>query len=72
MQRRKFIMNGLFTGAAALSGQALAAHATAKKEKKMTTPFRMKFSPEFGIFAEVAGKDLVDQIKWGHDQGFRA
>lgn len=32
----------------------------------------MKFSPEFGIFSELAGKDYVDQIKWGYDQGFRA
>lgn len=72
MERRKFIMNGLLTGAAALSGQTLTAHATAEAEKKMATPFTMKFSPEFGIFAGVAGDDLMDQIKWGHDQGFRA
>ena len=35
-------------------------------------PFNMKFSPEFGIFGDSAGKDVVDQIKWGYDQGFRA
>ena len=35
-------------------------------------PFKMKFSPEFGIFADLAGSDPADQIKWGHDQGFRA
>lgn len=35
-------------------------------------PFRMKFSPEFGIFADLAGNDIIDQIKWGYDQGFRA
>ncbi|HLU94814.1 MAG TPA: TIM barrel protein, partial [Membranihabitans sp.] len=35
-------------------------------------PFNMKFAPEFGIFSELAGKDPVDQIKWGHDNGFRA
>ncbi|MEB2782255.1 TIM barrel protein [Algoriphagus sp. C2-6-M1] len=32
----------------------------------------MKFSPEFGIFSELSGKDPVDEIKWGYDQGFRA
>src|SRR5688572_21929227 len=72
MERRKFIRNGLLTGAAALSGLTLTAHAGAEAEKKMASPFTMKFSPEFGIFAGVAGTDLVDQIKWGHDQGFRA
>jgi hydroxypyruvate isomerase len=34
--------------------------------------FRMKFSPEFGIFSALSGNDLADQVKWGHDQGFRA
>jgi hydroxypyruvate isomerase len=35
-------------------------------------PFNMKFSPDFGLFAEEAGVDLLDQIRWGYDQGFRA
>jgi hydroxypyruvate isomerase len=35
-------------------------------------PFNMKFSPDFGSFSDVAGKDLVDQIRWGYDHGFRA
>jgi hydroxypyruvate isomerase len=34
--------------------------------------FNMKFSPEFGIFEALAGKDSVDQIRWGYDQGFTA
>ncbi len=29
-------------------------------------------SPEFGIFSQAAGKDSLDQICWGHDQGFTA
>lgn len=32
----------------------------------------MKFSPDFGIFAALAGSDPVEQIHWGYDQGFRA
>ena len=32
----------------------------------------MKFSPEFGLFEDMAGKDSSDQIKWGFDHGFRA
>ncbi len=35
-------------------------------------PFRMKFSPEFGIFEGAAGSDPLDQISWAYDQGFRA
>ena len=40
--------------------------------KKSEASFNMKFSPDFGIFSALAGNDPVDQIKWGHDQGFRA
>lgn len=32
----------------------------------------MKFSPDFGLFADVAGSDPLDQLRWGHEQGFRA
>ena len=35
-------------------------------------PVRMKFSPDFGLFDDSAGKDSVDQIKWGFDHGFHA
>ena len=34
--------------------------------------FNTKFSPEFGIFKGLAPPDPVDEIKWGHEQGFRA
>lgn len=36
------------------------------------SPFKTKFSPEFGIFKGLAPTDPVDEIKWGYDQGFRA
>lgn len=72
MERRTFFKNGLLTGAAIFSEStftdALAATAAPKADGK----FNMKFSPEFGIFSELAGKDPIDQIKWGHDQGFMA
>ncbi len=34
--------------------------------------FRMKYAPHFGMFENHAGEDLVDQIKFMSDQGFRA
>jgi len=70
MNRRIFIRNSFVAGAAVASGITDNAFSTSlsKKEK----PFTMKFSPEFGIFKEVVGKDVIDQIKWGYDQGFRA
>lgn len=71
-ERRNFIKSGLFAGMAALSGFP-AKEASALPASGMDNrPFAMKFSPEFGIFSELAGKDPIDQIKWGYDQGFRA
>lgn len=67
MERRNFIKNGLMASAAVVSG-SITAGATAQAGKK----FNMKFSPDFNLFSEAAGKDPVDQIKWGYDQGFRA
>src|SRR5690606_32982407 len=69
MERRTFFKNGILAGAAAFSGISTS-FSSALSQK--TEKFNMKFSPEFGIFADAAGGDLVDQIKWGHDQGFRA
>jgi hydroxypyruvate isomerase len=35
-------------------------------------PFGLKFAPHFGLFREHAGDDLVDQLKFMADEGFRA
>ncbi len=72
MERRTFLTNGLLTGAAVLTGT----HTSIARDRVVSfqkgKPFNMKFSPEFGLFADVAGTDLADQIRWGYDQGFRA
>ena len=34
--------------------------------------FGLDFAPHFGMFRHVAGADLVDQLRWMHEQGFRA
>jgi hydroxypyruvate isomerase len=44
----------------------------AMSTRQAVKTFNMKFSPEFGIFAQAAGQDPLDQIRWGHDQGFTA
>ena len=68
MNRRTFVKNGILT-TGALSFSSLAVGSS----NRVANPvFKMKFSPEFGIFADLAGSNPVDQIKWGHDQGFRA
>ena len=69
----------MLTGAAAFAGAHMMGANAIENIKGHETdaaragkPFAMKFSPEFGIFSEVAGNKLSDQIRWGHDQGFRA
>lgn len=70
MDRSTFIKTGL--GAALAWGAGGLSTPVAAQSGKAAKPFRMKFSPEFGIFKELGGKDIIDQIKWGYDQGFRA
>jgi hydroxypyruvate isomerase len=67
MNRRDLLKTTLATGAAvALEGRTpLAAAAT-------QAAFRLKYAPHFGMFEHHAGKDLVDQLKFGADQGFTA
>ncbi len=65
MERRKFLGNTLAASATLLGVPLLN-----KAEPAKT--FNMKFSPEFGIFKAAAGDNIIDQIKWGYDQGFRA
>lgn len=66
MHRRKFLQNSIFAATASLVTPSLGS--IPSKEKN----FNMKFSPEFGIFEALGGKDPVDQIRWGYDQGFMA
>lgn len=67
IKRRTFFKNSMIL-AAAIATRPLQAMPTLQTEKT----FNMKFSPEFGIFSQAAGKDPLDQIRWGHDQGFTA
>src|SRR5690606_23211270 len=69
MKRRTFLKDGVL----AASALSVSPFVMARNDRGVAdNVFTMKFSPEFGIFKDVAGSDPVDQIKWGHDQGFRA
>lgn len=64
LPRRHFLKQSLLGAAALAAGSAFRLPAAA--------PFKTKFSPDFNVFPALAGTDPVDQLKWGHDQGFRA
>jgi hydroxypyruvate isomerase len=69
MKRRTFISSTLATGAALAGrgvGETLAAASTPVRK------FKLKYAPHFGMFKNHSGEDLVDQLKFMHDQGFTA
>jgi hydroxypyruvate isomerase len=73
MQRRSFIQKS--TAVAALSGIGTTVSAmTNFQDVKPSNSafFKLRYAPSFGTFNELAGKDLIDQIKFCNDQGFRA
>lgn len=67
MKRRTFVKNGILA-----SGVFSPAFASGSNEGIADPVFKMKFSPDFGLFSDLAGDQAVDQIKWGYDQGIRA
>ncbi|KEO73241.1 hydroxypyruvate isomerase family protein [Anditalea andensis] len=72
MERRKFIRNlGLGGIASAMVGAgSIPVFGTEKSFK--TTAFNLDYAPHFGMFKAHAGDDLVDQLKFMADQGFRS
>lgn len=71
--RRQFVAA---TAATAATTAALAiASPTPAKSADMATPaapFKLNYAPHFGMFKHHAGEDLLDQLRFAHDQGFRA
>jgi len=72
--RRDFIKKAS-TGAAFLAAPAILGSAKASAQQKVTdptAPFKLKYAPGLGMFRQHAGQDPIDNIKFCHDQGFRA
>lgn len=69
MKRSTFVKQSLLASAAWVVG---ANRAYSQAKPTQVRPFKLKFSPEFGMFNAASGKDIYDQIRWGKDQGFRA
>lgn len=72
--RRKFIKTAT-TGAALLAAPSFLGASKASGQRKAsdaTAPFKLKYAPGIGMFREHAGKEIVDNIRFCHDMGFRA
>ncbi|MGY6745057.1 MAG: hydroxypyruvate isomerase family protein [Cecembia sp.] len=72
MERRHFIKNlSLGAAFAASSGGSVWAK-DFRVIKSAVPPFNMDYAPHFGMFSAHAGNDLVDQVKFMAEQGFRS
>lgn len=71
MNRRDFVRRSIEIGTLApLSGAAFGASPIDPASR--SAPFTLRYAPEFGLFSDAAGEDVVDQIQFGYDHGFRA
>lgn len=69
MDRRHFLAS---TAAAAVTtAAAVPIAAPLRATSRPPAPFRLKYAPHFGMFAHHA-PDLLDQLQFAFDQGFRA
>ena len=70
MQRRQFLSATLAatTASSSLAGAALADDPGENKPK----PFKLAYGPHVGQFKTLGGDDILDQIAFAADQGFRA
>ena len=72
MKRRNFLRNGV-TAAATLLPLTQAFSRPDKKHGSLAEKtFKLNYAPHFGMFSNHAGKDFIDQLRFMHDQGFRA
>lgn len=71
MKRRNFLQKGGLAGASLLTGSvtSLSAKGAGPMPDK---PFNLNYAFHEGMFANHAGKDFTDQIKFAHDKGFRS
>lgn len=75
MQRRDFVgMAG--ASVVGLAGAAPVGAAGAAREPRSGVrgggPFTLDYAPHFGMFRQNAGADLLDQLRYMHEQGFRS
>jgi len=66
------LRSGMAVAAAAIPVSESAGKTITQKNAVAEKTFKLNFAPHAGMFANHGGKDFVDQIKFMHDQGFRA
>ncbi len=69
LDRRRVLGLGAAVAASALVRRRPAG---ASSQNGGSPRFKLKYAPHFGMFREHSGSDFVDQLRFMHDEGFRA
>ncbi len=72
MKRRNFIRNAAARGVAMAGFGNVMGAAASESVASDAKEFKLQYAPHFGMFKNLAGDDLIDQIKFMADQGFTA
>lgn len=72
MQRRNFVKSTFGLAGAAMSGESATSNWHSQPNLLAKNTFKLHYAPHFGMFANSAGSDLIDQIKFMADMGFTA
>ena len=76
MKRRNFLQQSVMAGASifTVNGLTAAAAETSQRDQLPAAekPFNLNYAFHHGMFKNHAGDDIIDQIKFAYDQGFRA
>ena len=70
--RRDVLKSGIAASASLSAAGMAKAFVAGKAPAPKGEPFQLKYAPHFGMFGQSAGGDLVDQLKFAADEGFRA
>ena len=74
MNRKNFLKNSLLAGTALSTGTVFTNQKKDhlnKSDLLQKHDFKLKYSPHFGMFENHAGRDLLDQLQFMSDVGFR-
>ncbi len=72
MQRRKFLRDGFLSGAAVMTAAHIMPSLNRRNPVDSGPPFNLDYAFHDGMFRNNGGEDILDQIRWAYDQGFRS
>ena len=72
MKRSQFVRNSLLATGAVIGSGLSPVFSNVRAGRQQTGPFNLNYGPHQGLFENHAGKNVLDQIQFAYDQGFRS